>query len=198
MKSSVSSLHLPFSSVQFRLCFRHSCLSRTFSSKDLIRISLEEILKISVRTESFPFPAENHAQQPCLDWTSFCSDFPPSMSRCKYESERRKLQNFHFLSGKFPNGLALVSRSCGNSGEASLPRSALSPASDASRAVARSSRADSRLLLLESRTINVASLLTSIGALGSQPVRGDCSANRPTNLKGTVVRRKSTCSVKLQ
>ena len=113
----------------------------------------------------------------------------------KWEKEASELSLFWVE--KFPNGLALVSRSCGNSGEASLPRSALSPASDASRAVARSSRVDSRLLLLESRTIGVASLLTSIGALGSQPVRGDCSANRPTNLKGKVVRRKSTCSVKL-
>ena len=42
------------------------------------------------------------------------------------------------------NGLALVSHSCGNSGEASLLTSDLSPVSTASRVVARSSYMDNR------------------------------------------------------
>ena len=42
-----------------------------------------------------------------------------------------------------------------------------SPASDASRVVSRSSHVGSGLHLLEGKTIGVASLLTSIGALGS-------------------------------
>ena len=62
--------------------------------------------------------------------------------------------------------LALVSRSSRNSGEASLPRSDLSPASDASKVVARSSQVDSTLHLLQDETTGVASLLTPIGAFG--------------------------------
>ena len=44
---------------------------------------------------------------------------------------------------------------------------------------ARSSRFASRLPFLESKLIGVCSLLTSMRDLGLQPVRVDCSANRP-------------------
>ena len=37
----------------------------------------------------------------------------------------------------------------------------------------------SRLPFLEGKLIGVCSLLTSMRDLGSEPVRGDCSANRP-------------------
>ena len=93
--------------------------------------------------------------------------------------------------------LALTSRSCGNSGEASRPASDLSPASDASRAVARSSAVNSRLHLLEGRTTGVASLLTSIGALSSSPVKrivrriGQAAEQRTASkLKEIAVREK--------
>ena len=61
--------------------------------------------------------------------------------------------------------------------QANRPTSDLSPASNASRVVARSSQVDSRLHLLECDGMSVA----LIGALGSQPVEGDCTANRPNS-----------------
>ena len=69
-----------------------------------------------------------------------------------------------------PNGLALVSRSCENSGEASIPRSDLPRTSDAAGVLAGSSpklQVDTRMPFLEGNIIGVTSaLLTSIGALG--------------------------------
>ena len=54
------------------------------------------------------------------------------------------------------------------------------PPSDAAGAVARSSQVDPRLPFLEGNIMGVVSvLLTSTGALGSKPVSGYCSANRP-------------------
>ena len=69
-----------------------------------------------------------------------------------------------------PDGLALVSRSCENSGEASIPRSDLPRTSDAAGVLAGSSpklQVDPRMPFLEGNIIGVTSaLLTSIGALG--------------------------------
>ena len=67
-----------------------------------------------------------------------------------------------------------LSLSCDNSGEASIPKSDLSPVSDVARVVARSSRksqVDPMLPFLEGKIIGVASVLhTSTGALASSPV----------------------------
>ena len=77
-----------------------------------------------------------------------------------------------------------VSLPCDNSGEASIPKSDLSPTSDIAGVAARSSpelQVDSMLPSLEGRIIGVASVLvTSTGAFGFTTCERYCSTNQPS------------------
>ena len=94
--------------------------------------------------------------------------------KCEKEASELSLSGHKFQVGSH------LSLSRDNSGEASIPKSALSPISDTKGMVARSStelQVDPMLPFFEEKIIGVASvLLTSTRALGSEPVSGDCSA----------------------
>ena len=154
VKSSVNTLHLPFSSVNSD-CVSDNLVWSAHSLNKLMKI-------LSVQTESVPSLTENYAQHLSLDWTFFWNVFALTMCRWRYAIERKMPRNFLNLIHKFAS-LALVERM----GELGRPKFDHSPASDASREVAKSSQTDSRLPILENRTMGVASLLTSTGALCS-------------------------------
>ena len=129
----------------------------------------------SVRILSFPF--ENPAPSPIRALSYLSTGVSRSLktgqrlawiSPCSNVSENKKHRMWrHSL------------RASEKSGEVNRPVSVVSYTSDASKVVARSSTFVSRLPLLESKVIEVCSLLTSMRDLGSQPVGRDCSASRP-------------------
>ena len=122
----------------------------------LDRLSFRENCEdLFFQTEFFSFLSENHAHYLSLDWIFFRSD-----------SRMREGCTIHVLHYNDKFRLANIPCSCRNSGEASRPRSDLSPASDTSSVEARSSQVDARHLL-EGETTGVASLLASIEALDS-------------------------------
>ena len=84
------------------------------------------------------------------------------MSRCLYADERREILNFLYLSDKFRMDLHLSLAPVETVVRTAVPGPIFRPPP-----THREWKVDSRLHLLAGKTTGVASLLTSIGALGS-------------------------------